>query len=77
MLGIFFDILCMGVFSTGHWQISGRLVQELNVCTVCYLQMISYLQVTSNNVSMSKSRADIEGALYRHPRVRNTKNHFW
>ena len=36
MLGLSFDMLSMAVFSTRHWQISGRLVQELNVCTVSY-----------------------------------------
>ena len=29
-----FDMLFMGVCTTEHWQTSGRLVQELNVCTV-------------------------------------------
>ena len=29
-----FDIPSIGVFTTRHWQTSGRLVQELNVCTV-------------------------------------------
>ena len=29
-----FDTSSMGVCTTGHWQMSGRLVQELNVCTV-------------------------------------------
>ena len=29
-----FDILSMAVCTTRHWQTSGRLVQELNVCTV-------------------------------------------
>ena len=31
---LFFDMLSMGVCTTRHWQTSGRLVQELNVCTV-------------------------------------------
>ena len=30
----YFDMLSMGVCTTSHWQTSGRLVQELNVCTV-------------------------------------------
>ena len=34
MLGLFFDMLFMGICTTRHWQTSGRLVQELNVCTV-------------------------------------------
>ena len=35
VLGLFFDILFMGVCTTGHRQTSGRLVvQELTICTV-------------------------------------------
>ena len=30
----FFDMLPMGICTTRHWQTSGQLVQELNVCTV-------------------------------------------
>ena len=30
----YFDILPMGVCIIKHWQTSGRLVQELNVCTM-------------------------------------------
>ena len=33
-LAPFFDLLCMGVCTARHWQTSGRLVQELNACTV-------------------------------------------
>ena len=29
----FFDMLSLGVCTTRHWQTSGRLVQELKVCT--------------------------------------------
>ena len=29
-----FDMLSMGVCTTGHWQTLSRLVQGLNVCTV-------------------------------------------
>ena len=29
-----FDMIYMGVCTTRHWQMSGRLVQELNVCTL-------------------------------------------
>ena len=35
VLGIGFDMSSMGVRTTRHWQTSGRLVQELHVCTVC------------------------------------------
>ena len=34
VLGLFFDRLSMGVCITGHCQTSGRLVLELNGCTV-------------------------------------------
>ena len=34
MLALFSDMLFMGVCTSGHWQTSGRLVQELNVYTV-------------------------------------------
>ena len=37
ILGSFFDMLSMGACRTRHWQASGRLVQELNVCTVLHL----------------------------------------
>ena len=30
----FFNMLSIGVCTTRHWQMSGRLVQELNACTV-------------------------------------------
>ena len=33
-LAYFFDIQSICVYTTRHWQTSGRLVQELNVCTV-------------------------------------------
>ena len=33
LLGLYFG-LSMGVCATRYWQTSGRLVQELNVCTV-------------------------------------------
>ena len=34
VLGLFFDMLSMCVRTTRRWQTSGRLVQEVNVCTV-------------------------------------------
>ena len=34
-LAYFIDVLSMDVCTTRHWQTSGRLVQELNDCTVC------------------------------------------
>ena len=33
-LAYLFDMMYTGFCSTGHWQTSGRLGQELNVCTV-------------------------------------------
>ena len=33
-MAYFCDILSMGVCTTRHWKTSGRLVQELNACTV-------------------------------------------
>ena len=33
-LAYFFNMLSMDVCTTRHWQTYGRLVQELNVCTV-------------------------------------------
>ena len=34
VLGLFFDMSSTGVCTARHWQTSGRLVQELNVCNV-------------------------------------------
>ena len=31
VLGLFFDMLSMGVCATRHWQMSGRLLQECDV----------------------------------------------
>ena len=39
-LAYFFDMLSMGVCATRHWQMSGRLVQELNVCTVQFTHFL-------------------------------------
>ena len=36
VLGVFLDMLSRGVCTARHWQTSGRLVQELNVCTVLF-----------------------------------------
>ena len=41
LLGVYFDMLSMGVCTTRHWQTSGRLVQELTVFTVWkYLEVL-------------------------------------
>ena len=42
VLGTFFDMASLGVITTGHWQTSGRLVHELNVCIVLSLISISF-----------------------------------
>ena len=34
VFGLLLDMLFMGVCTTSHWQTSGRMVQELNICTV-------------------------------------------
>ena len=39
-MACFLDMFTMGVFTTRHLQTSGRLVQELNVCTVPALRWI-------------------------------------
>ena len=39
VLGLYFDMLSMGV-CTRFWQTSGRLVQELNVCTKKSLSLL-------------------------------------
>ena len=43
VLGLCFDLLCVDVFTTRHWQMSGRLVQESNICTVQLRYLISAL----------------------------------
>ena len=42
VLGFFFDMLSMGFFTTRHYQTSGRLVQELDVCTVLVMKYEEY-----------------------------------
>ena len=39
-LAIFFDTLSMGDCAIRHWQTSGRLMQELNACTVYYANVL-------------------------------------
>ena len=34
----FFDMLSMGIYTRRHRQTSGRMVQELNVCTILDLR---------------------------------------
>ena len=40
MLGSFSDMLSTGFCTTRHWQTIGRLVQELNVSTVCDFEFV-------------------------------------
>ena len=44
MLGLFYDILFMVVCTTRYSQMPGRLVQELNVCTVLG-KLVAYFQI--------------------------------
>ena len=37
------DVFSMSICTAGHWKTSGRLVQELNVCTVaCEMKYIQW-----------------------------------
>ena len=40
VLGLFVDMLSMGVSTISHWRTSGRLVQQLDVCTVGQVEML-------------------------------------
>ena len=42
MLGLFYDMLSTVVCITGHWQTSGRLVQEFNVFTVKHRYLLPF-----------------------------------
>ena len=33
VIGLFFDMISMGVWTTRHWRMFGQLVQELDICT--------------------------------------------
>ena len=41
VFGLYFEIVSTGDCTTRHWQTTGRVVQELNVCTV----LMNYNQV--------------------------------
>ena len=41
-LGLFFDMFSMCVCTTGQWQTSSQLVQELNICIVYIVYGIVY-----------------------------------
>ena len=49
VLGLLFQIVIQGVWTTRHWQTSGRLVQELSVCTVVCLTTIFREQCLQGN----------------------------
>ena len=40
VLGLFIDMPSMVVCTTRHWETSGRLVQEINVCTVVAMTLL-------------------------------------
>ena len=42
-----FDMLSKGIYTTRHWQMSGRLGQELNVCIVTTLYHHCFCQPTA------------------------------
>ena len=52
-LAYFFDMKPNGVCTTGHWQKSGRLVQELNVCTVPSCYCVVAIQRVCNHLGVS------------------------
>ena len=53
-LAYFFEMLSMGVCTTRHWQMSDRLVQELNVSIVANGFTGSFSLNTSNGIKMNK-----------------------
>ena len=53
-------MLSMGVCTTRQWQTSGRLVQELNVCTVPY---DLYSQIQGDHKEDILSRHLVDGLL--------------
>ena len=57
VFGLFFDMLSMGDFTTRLWQTTGRLVQELDVCTV--LSFSTY----DNFVKMAENGNDVQSQI--------------
>ena len=45
VLDLFLDKLSMSVCTTKHWQTSGRLVQDLDVCTVVSGELSSIFEL--------------------------------
>ena len=54
-LFVFLDMPSMSVCTTRHWQTSGRLVQELNVCTL--LRVVHTQRSTSTNSHFEHAHA--------------------
>ena len=72
----YFVGMTWGVFTTRHWQTSGQLVQELNVCTVTTFVVFSSLKhadatcyVTTAKSACSQISAGIgvDGSLLKEP----------
>ena len=53
VLNLVLLVLSVGVFTTRHWQMSGPLVHELNVCTVALVAgVVSVMRcITADNFS--------------------------
>ena len=65
-LAYLFDMSFKVVCTTRHWQTSGRLVQELNVCTVrCIIgmEMILDIDISSIRVDLSTSYLTGQGKM--------------
>ena len=45
----------MGVCTTRHWQSPGRLVQELNVCTVQWNDFNQFMSLTPANMMIKEN----------------------
>ena len=69
MLGLFFNVLSMGVCTIMHWQTSSQLVQELNVCIVhwqysCYFQSFASVEECHAAISAHNGKI-VEGSTIR------------
>ena len=59
---LFLDMLSLGVCTTRHWQMSGRLVQGLNVCTVQHVtKKLSIAKEKLVQNSLKKKKKDKRG----------------
>ena len=50
VLGLLFEMLFKGVYTTRHWQTFSRLVQGLNACTVCSVRQSSPFSAIAQHV---------------------------